>query len=204
MAFFRFVRQLRTLLTTRLRPLPYRFSAPLAESGQACATDPTTLLSPIRATQPVARRRVSRELWIVLCALLFVCAIYLLTSGIPKLFDQVDGQYAGAAREMIARGDWLVPTQDGIPRLQKPPLLYWLEILSLRTFTSYTRNLWLVLCHGLDRFSNHSSLPCRLGQCFDPGGFDGHVFLHAPGYDGAARGVFPGDDDVVSHLGASV
>jgi len=152
MAFFRFVRQLGTLLTTRLRPLPYRFSAPLAESGQACATDPTTLLSPTRATQPAARRRVSREFWIVLCALLFVCAIYLLTSGIPKLFDQVDGQYAGAAREMIARGDWLVPTQDGIPRLQKPPLLYWLEILSLRTFTSYTRNLWLVLCHGLDRF----------------------------------------------------
>jgi len=70
----------------------------------------------------------------VLCALLFVCSIYLLTSGIPKLFYQVDGQYAEAAREMIARGDWLVPTQDGIPRLQKPPLLYWLEMLSLRTF----------------------------------------------------------------------
>src|SRR6516165_10664252 len=134
MAFFRFVRQLGTLLTTRLRPLPYRFSAPLAESGQACATDPTTLLSPTRATQPAARRRVSREFWIVLCALLFVCAVYPLTSGIPKLFDQVDGQYAGAAREMIARGDWLIPTQDGIPRLQKPPLLYWLEILSLTAF----------------------------------------------------------------------
>jgi 4-amino-4-deoxy-L-arabinose transferase-like glycosyltransferase len=134
MAFFRFVRQLKTLLTTRLRPLPYRFSASLAESGQACATDPTTLIGTTRVTQPPTRQRVSRELWIVLCALLFVCAIYLLTSGIPKLFDQVDGQYAGAAREMIPRRDWLVPTQDGIPRLQKPPLLYWLEILSLRAF----------------------------------------------------------------------
>ena len=48
------------------------------------------------------------------------------------MFDQIDGQYAGAAREMIARGDWLIPTQDGIPRLQKPPLVYWCEIVSLR------------------------------------------------------------------------
>ena len=134
MAFFRFVRQLRTPLTTRLRLLPYRFSVLLTELGQACAADPTTLLSTTRVTEPPARQRFSRELWMVLCALLFVCSIYLLTSGIPKLFYQVDGQYAEAAREMIARGDWLVPTQDGIPRLQKPPFLYWLEILSLRTF----------------------------------------------------------------------
>ena len=212
MAFFRFVRQLRTPLTTRLRLLPYRFSVPLTESGRACAADPTALLNTTRVTEPPARQRFSRELWIVLCALLFVCAIYLLTSGIPKLFDQVDGQYAGAAREMIARGDWLVPTQDGIPRPQKPPLLYWLKILSQDLWrqrirgqtTSYTRNSWLVLCHGLDRFSNHASLPCRLGQCLDPGGFDGHVFLPAPYHDGVARGVFHGDDDVVPHLGAPI
>lgn len=78
--------------------------------------------------------RISNELRTVLAALLFVCTIYLLTSGIPSLFDQVDGQYAGAAREMIARRDWLIPTQDDVPRLQKPPLLYWFEVLSLKTF----------------------------------------------------------------------
>jgi hypothetical protein len=48
------------------------------------------------------------------------------------LFDQIDGQYAGAAREMMMRGDWLTPTQDGVPRLQKPPLVYWCEVISLR------------------------------------------------------------------------
>jgi 4-amino-4-deoxy-L-arabinose transferase-like glycosyltransferase len=48
--------------------------------------------------------------------------------------DQIDGQYAGAAREMISRNDWLVPTQNSIPRLRKPPLAYWMEILSLRSF----------------------------------------------------------------------
>jgi 4-amino-4-deoxy-L-arabinose transferase-like glycosyltransferase len=52
----------------------------------------------------------------------------------PRLLDQIDGQYAGAAREMISRNDWLVPTQNSIPRLRKPPLAYWMEILSLRSF----------------------------------------------------------------------
>jgi 4-amino-4-deoxy-L-arabinose transferase-like glycosyltransferase len=71
---------------------------------------------------------------ILIPLLVLVAAVYLATAGVPRLFDQIDGQYAGAAREMIARGDWLTPTQDGIPRLQKPPLVYWCEILSLRLF----------------------------------------------------------------------
>jgi 4-amino-4-deoxy-L-arabinose transferase-like glycosyltransferase len=70
--------------------------------------------------------------WIL--ALTIVALAYFATCGVPRLFDQIDGQYAGAAREMIARGDWLTPTQDGVPRLQKPPLVYWCEIASLTIF----------------------------------------------------------------------
>jgi len=70
--------------------------------------------------------------WIVSVILLVV--VYIATCGVPRLFDQIDGQYAGAAREMMDRGDWLVPTQDGVPRLQKPPLVYWCEILSFNLF----------------------------------------------------------------------
>ena len=71
---------------------------------------------------------------ILILLLVLVAAVYLATAGVPRLFDQIDGQYAGAAREMIVRGDWLTPTQDGIPRLQKPPLVYWCEILSFQLF----------------------------------------------------------------------
>ena len=35
---------------------------------------------------------------------------------------------------MIAAHQWLVPTNDGIPRLQKPPLLYWMIIVSFKLF----------------------------------------------------------------------
>jgi 4-amino-4-deoxy-L-arabinose transferase-like glycosyltransferase len=34
------------------------------------------------------------------------------------------------AREMLASGDWLVPTIDGRPWLEKPPLLHWLVMLT--------------------------------------------------------------------------
>ena len=79
----------------------------------------------------IARERVPAS-WIFALAVLLV--VYLATCGVPRLFDQIDGQYAGAAREMMVRGDWLTPTQDGVPRLQKPPLVYWCEILSMRVF----------------------------------------------------------------------
>src|SRR6516165_11690339 len=72
--------------------------------------------------------RVPRS-WIL--PFIVLVAVYVGTSGVPRLFDQIDGQYAGAAREMIERGDWLTPTQDSVPRLQRPPLVYWFEIASL-------------------------------------------------------------------------
>src|SRR3984957_21123514 len=70
--------------------------------------------------------------WII--ALAVMVLVYFFTCGTPRLFDQIDGQYAGAAREMMARGNWLTPTQDGVPRLQKPPLVYWCEALSMGVF----------------------------------------------------------------------
>jgi len=91
----------------------------------------TLALSPREAA--VSRLKISSgdplpRSWVLAFGL--VALIYVATCGVPRLFDQIDGQYAGAAREMIARGDWLTPTQDGVPRLQKPPLVYWCEIAS--------------------------------------------------------------------------
>jgi hypothetical protein len=79
-------------------------------------------------------RQSSRVEQFLLFLLVLVAAVYLGTAAVPRLFDEIDGQYAGAAREMMARGDWLTPTQDGIPRLQKPPLVYWCEMASLQLF----------------------------------------------------------------------
>src|SRR5438874_2052137 len=72
--------------------------------------------------------------WPLVLVLIVTAAVYIGTSAWPVILDETDGQYAGAAREMLQRGDWLVPTNNGVPRLQKPPLVYWLTRLSLQIF----------------------------------------------------------------------
>lgn len=65
----------------------------------------------------------------VLCVLLQI-----LPAGVGSLYNETDGQYAGAARRMVQGGSWLIPENNGVPRLVKPPLLYWLMALSFRAF----------------------------------------------------------------------
>lgn len=60
--------------------------------------------------------------------------LHFATIGWGDLYSETEGQYAGAAREMLHAHQWLFPTNDGIPRLQKPPLLYWLIIASYKLF----------------------------------------------------------------------
>jgi 4-amino-4-deoxy-L-arabinose transferase-like glycosyltransferase len=49
-----------------------------------------------------------------------------------RLLEPDEGRYAEIPREMIERGDWLVPHLQGQPYLDKPPLVYWLVMLSYR------------------------------------------------------------------------
>jgi 4-amino-4-deoxy-L-arabinose transferase-like glycosyltransferase len=60
--------------------------------------------------------------------------LHLATAGWGDLSDGVEGQFAGGAREMVATQQWLLPTNDGAPRLETPPLVYWLIILSYKIF----------------------------------------------------------------------
>jgi 4-amino-4-deoxy-L-arabinose transferase-like glycosyltransferase len=87
-----------------------------------------TLLEP-PALPPPPTRHALFAILIALAALLHVATI-----GSGDLYSQTEGQYAGAAREMVETHQWLLPTNDGIPRLQKPPLLYWLIIASFKLF----------------------------------------------------------------------
>jgi 4-amino-4-deoxy-L-arabinose transferase-like glycosyltransferase len=85
-----------------------------------------TLLEPAALTPPSTRHALFAVL-IALAALLHVATI-----GSGDLYSQTEGQYAGAAKEMVEAHTWLLPTNNGIPRLQKPPLLYWLIIVSFK------------------------------------------------------------------------
>jgi 4-amino-4-deoxy-L-arabinose transferase-like glycosyltransferase len=67
---------------------------------------------------------------------LLIAAFILLTFGIGQygLFEPHEGHFAGVAREMVLRGDWVSPHLNGAPYLNKPPLLYWLIATSYSLF----------------------------------------------------------------------
>jgi 4-amino-4-deoxy-L-arabinose transferase-like glycosyltransferase len=50
------------------------------------------------------------------------------------LFEPDEGRYAQIPREMLAAGEWIVPTLQGEPYLDKPPLFYWLVMVSYAVF----------------------------------------------------------------------
>src|SRR5437773_8628115 len=101
-------------------------------AGTQSLTVEETLLEPPTLPPPPTRHALLGIL-IALAVLLHVATI-----GTGDLYSQTEGQYAGAAREMIQSHEWLLPTNDGIPRLQKPPLLYWLIIVSFKSFGANT------------------------------------------------------------------
>lgn len=67
---------------------------------------------------------------------LLVLAILLCFWGSHKtpLFDTDEPRYAQAAREMMQRNDWVLPTFNGQPRYAKPAMFYWLLILAYKVF----------------------------------------------------------------------
>src|SRR5229473_7897001 len=87
-----------------------------------------TLADPQALTPPPTRH----ALFVFLIAI--AALLHIATAGWGDLYNETDGQYAGAAREMLETHQWLIPTNDGIPRLQKPPILYWLIVVSYKIF----------------------------------------------------------------------
>ena len=73
----------------------------------------------------------TRFSWLVLG---FITLVYVGACFAPVIFDDNEGLYAGAVREMHQSGDWLLPTTNGFPRVQKPPLVYWTMLASTSLF----------------------------------------------------------------------
>jgi 4-amino-4-deoxy-L-arabinose transferase-like glycosyltransferase len=72
--------------------------------------------------------------WSALLLLLVLPGVLLYPCLSFHLFEPDEGRYAEIAREMTARGEWVVPYLQGEPYLDKPPLLYWLTMICYRLF----------------------------------------------------------------------
>jgi 4-amino-4-deoxy-L-arabinose transferase-like glycosyltransferase len=54
--------------------------------------------------------------------------------GIPAV-DRDESRFAQASRQMLESGDWIVPRVQDRARLNKPPLIYWLQAGSAKALT---------------------------------------------------------------------
>lgn len=66
--------------------------------------------------------------------LALAAVLHLASAGWSDLYDGTEGQFAGGAREMLETRQWLVPTNNNVPQLETPPLVYWLIALSYKIF----------------------------------------------------------------------
>jgi 4-amino-4-deoxy-L-arabinose transferase-like glycosyltransferase len=67
--------------------------------------------------------------WLLAAAL----ALPLLILAAP-LIEVDDARYAEVPRAMAASGDWVLPSLDAMPYVEKPPLWYWLCAASIKSF----------------------------------------------------------------------
>ena len=74
-----------------------------------------------------------KSLYIILL-ILFCGYLFLFGLGKMALVDPDEPFYAETAKEMLKRGEWLTPRIFGEPQFEKPPLYYWLIILSYKLF----------------------------------------------------------------------
>ncbi|MGD0519388.1 MAG: phospholipid carrier-dependent glycosyltransferase, partial [Thermoguttaceae bacterium] len=70
------------------------------------------------------------QCWIIAAAAI----IFFTYLGAASLWDEDETLYASIAREMLQRGDWVVPMFNGHMFPEKPPLMFWLMIAGFELF----------------------------------------------------------------------
>ncbi len=83
--------------------------------------------------------------------------------GSTPLFDLDEGAFSEATREMIASHNYILPTLNGEPRYDKPILIYWLQVASVKLFgfhewslrlpSSLCAMLWMLAVFRFTRYT---------------------------------------------------
>jgi len=100
--------------------------------------------------------------WLVVLLLLIAFAF----QGSRAIWEPDEGRYTGASLNMLASGDWLLPTVDGEhPHLTKPPMIYWAVASSFRLLGI---NEWAARLPGALAFVGTGLLVFGLGRSLLP------------------------------------
>ncbi len=105
---------------------------------------------------------------LVICGVLLIAAIGAFWMLSAKTLDSHECFVSVAAREMLKRNDWVMPTLNGSLRLQKTPLCYWLVAIAAKitgTIDEFTarlpRAVFFFLSAGMMLYFLRKWLPLR-------------------------------------------
>jgi hypothetical protein len=103
------------------------------------------------------------------------------------LLEPDEGRYAQIPKEMLVSGQWVVPTLQSEPYLDKPPLMYWLVAISYSVFgvTPEAARLVPAVCVHLTVLLVY--LIGRRGSGERPAFWAAMLLSVAPGFVGVAR-----------------
>jgi 4-amino-4-deoxy-L-arabinose transferase-like glycosyltransferase len=118
--------------------------------------------------------------WSLLLLLALPAVLLYPQLGFP-LFEPDESRYAELPREMMARGDYVVPHLEGEPYFDKPPLFYWLVAAAYHLFgvsagaarlvpaLALHGTILLVYFFGTRRFGERAAFLGALGLALAPG-----------------------------------
>jgi 4-amino-4-deoxy-L-arabinose transferase-like glycosyltransferase len=101
--------------------------------------------------------------------LLVLLALLVLVPGLWQLppFDRDEPRFAQASRQMLETGNWVVPFVQDRPRLNKPPLIYWLQAGTVAILTGSDTSkdaIWMYRLPGMLCTIGTVLLTWRLGR----------------------------------------
>ncbi len=92
--------------------------------------DPSNLSHNTQSSQ----NKIQLDLLSLFGLLFFTVFLFIIKENSIPLIDPDEPRYAACAKEMIESGNWAIPYFNGIPRINKPPLFYWLTAISFKLF----------------------------------------------------------------------
>lgn len=98
----------------------------------------------------------------------FILLSFFIPLGMVPLFDLDEGAFSEATREMLAGGDYITTYLNGELRFDKPILIYWLQLISVKLFglnefafrlpSALAGTLWaFVIFHFVRRYRDQKS-----------------------------------------------
>ena len=94
----------------------------------------------------------------ILTLIIILFAAFFNLGGYP-LLDNNEGLYARIPVEMLESGNWVIPSLNGVPYIEKSPLLYWIIAVFYKLFgiSEFTARLTpaisgILLCYSVRVF----------------------------------------------------